>query len=385
MTVPWPIPISLMTTAAAAAAAAVLVPGPARAQSQAPADGVYPWGAGAPPSVVRVVEPTYPADGFRARIQGVVEVEAVVLKDGRVGEARVTRSLDRGIDAAALQAVRRWQFRPATVDGQPVAMRVPVEVEFRLPAGGETAVPSALLDSPPVLAQPVYASNVSAAPVLASQVPPSYTADAIRARIQGQVQLEAVVLPDGTVGEVRVTRSLDDRFGLDEKAVEAVRQWRFAPGRVDGQPAAVAVTVSLDFRLPDADGSMNGRRSVGQSGLKGRRDTAPPAGDEEFMQGAVRVGEEGVSGPKLIDAALPEYTAQARAAGLEGTVVVQAVVLPDGTVGRARVIESLSAPLGLDAEALRAALKYEFEPGSGTRNGEPAAVVVRIEILFTLK
>jgi TonB family protein len=227
--------------------------------------------------VVRVVEPTYPADGFRARIQGVVEVEAVVLKDGRVGEAKVTRSLDRGIDAAALQAVRRWQFRPATVDGQPVAMRVPVEVEFRLPAGGETAVPSALLDSPPVLAQPVYASNVSAGPVLASQVPPSYTADAIRARIQGQVQLEAVVLPDGTVGEVRVTRSLDDRFGLDEKAVEAVRQWRFAPGRVDGQPAAVAVTVSLDFRLPDADGSMNGRRSVGQSGLKGRRDTAKRA------------------------------------------------------------------------------------------------------------
>lgn len=86
-------------------------------------------------------------------------------------------------------------------------------------------------------------------PRVIREVKPQYTADAMRAKIQGIVELEAVVLPDGTVGQVQVTRSLDRTFGLDAKAIEAVRQWRFVPGTRFGQPVPVLVTIELTFTL----------------------------------------------------------------------------------------------------------------------------------------
>jgi len=86
-------------------------------------------------------------------------------------------------------------------------------------------------------------------PKLIREVKPQYTADAMRAKVQGEVELEAVVNPDGSVDRIRVTRSLDRTFGLDQKAIEAVRQWRFMPGMRQGQPVAVRVSVVLDFTL----------------------------------------------------------------------------------------------------------------------------------------
>ena len=87
------------------------------------------------------------------------------------------------------------------------------------------------------------------APRLLAQVRPRYTADAMRARIQGIAALEAVVLPDGTVGDVRIVRTLDRTFGLDQEAVAAVKQWRFVPGTRSGRPIPVIVSVELTFTL----------------------------------------------------------------------------------------------------------------------------------------
>jgi TonB family protein len=86
-------------------------------------------------------------------------------------------------------------------------------------------------------------------PKILREVKPQYTADAMRAKIQGIVELEAVVLPDGSVGEVRVVRGLDAVFGLDQEAIKAVRQWRFLPGTRLGQPVAVLVGIELTFTL----------------------------------------------------------------------------------------------------------------------------------------
>jgi protein TonB len=80
-------------------------------------------------------------------------------------------------------------------------------------------------------------------------VRPSYTAQAIAARIQGTVLLSAVVLVDGTVGEVTVVRSLDTQFGLDTQAVSAVKQWLFSPGQKDGVAVNVRVTIEMSFTL----------------------------------------------------------------------------------------------------------------------------------------
>jgi TonB family protein len=56
-------------------------------------------------------------------------------------------------------------------------------------------------------------------------------------------------MPDGTVGDVRVTKSLDPIFGLDQEAIKAARGWRFAPGTRQGQPVPVLVTIELSFTL----------------------------------------------------------------------------------------------------------------------------------------
>jgi TonB family protein len=86
-------------------------------------------------------------------------------------------------------------------------------------------------------------------PRVLREVKPTYTAEAMRAKVQGSVFLECVILPDGSVGRVEVVKSLDPTFGLDQEAVKAARQWRFAPGTRFGEPVAVLVTIALDFTL----------------------------------------------------------------------------------------------------------------------------------------
>ena len=96
-----------------------------------------------------------------------------------------------------------------------------------------------------------YAQEVAReqAPVLTKEVHPEYTSEARKARIQGTVTMDVVVLEDGTVGEVKVTRSLDEEYGLDEQSVKAVKQWRFKPGAKDGKPVPVRVSIEVTFTL----------------------------------------------------------------------------------------------------------------------------------------
>jgi len=86
-------------------------------------------------------------------------------------------------------------------------------------------------------------------PVLVHEVKPQYTSDAMRAKVSGTVLIECVVQTDGTVSDVRVIRSLDSTFGLDEEAMKAARQWRFRPGTMQGQPVPVLITIELQFTL----------------------------------------------------------------------------------------------------------------------------------------
>jgi TonB family protein len=86
-------------------------------------------------------------------------------------------------------------------------------------------------------------------PRLLREVKPAYTADAMRAKIQGTAVLDCVVGTDGSVGECDIARSLDSSFGLDQEAVRAAKQWRFVPGKRFGQPVPVLVTIELTFTL----------------------------------------------------------------------------------------------------------------------------------------
>lgn len=91
--------------------------------------------------------------------------------------------------------------------------------------------------------------NGVSTPRLIREVKPSYTGEAMRARIQGTVRLQAIVLPDGSVGNARVVRSLDGTFGLDDEALKAIKQWRFEPGRREGRAVPIVIEVELTFTL----------------------------------------------------------------------------------------------------------------------------------------
>jgi TonB family protein len=86
------------------------------------------------PVLINEVKPTYTPRALEARLQGVVALEAVVGIDGTIGETRMLRSLDPqlGLDQEAARVVRQWRFKPATRFGQPVRMRVGLEVSFQL-------------------------------------------------------------------------------------------------------------------------------------------------------------------------------------------------------------------------------------------------------------
>jgi TonB family protein len=94
---------------------------------------------------------------------------------------------------------------------------------------------------------PLKVGGKVSAPVPIQAPNPEYTRKARKANIQGTVILAIVVKRDGTVGDVRVQRSLDP--GLDEKAIATVKRWRFNPAQRDGTPVDVEIRIEVNFRL----------------------------------------------------------------------------------------------------------------------------------------
>jgi TonB family protein len=84
-------------------------------------------------------------------------------------------------------------------------------------------------------------------PTIIKRVEPQYSEEARKARYQGTVVLEAIVRRDGSVQILRVARSLG--FGLDENAIAALRQWKFQPGRKNGEAVDVALFIEVNFNL----------------------------------------------------------------------------------------------------------------------------------------
>jgi TonB family protein len=84
------------------------------------------------PQVLRKVAPKYTKEAAKAKLEGTVIVFVVVDSDGHPRDLRVLRPLGFGLDEKAIEAVSKWEFRPGTKDGKPVAVQATIEVNFRL-------------------------------------------------------------------------------------------------------------------------------------------------------------------------------------------------------------------------------------------------------------
>ena len=121
----------------------------------------------------------------------------------------------------------------------------------------------------------------------------------------------------------------------------------------------------------NGDGSGLGRGpglDAGQGGLEGGG-PMHPGGD--------------VSWPRLLRDSKPQYTADALRAHAQGLIELRVVVLADGSVGGVDIVRGFQPPFGLDDEAIKAVRRWRFEPAR--RAGRPIAVVVPVELSFTLR
>jgi periplasmic protein TonB len=96
--------------------------------------GIYPAGklGVTVPQAIYSPEPGFSDEARKAKQQGVVTLLLVVGADGRTSDIRVRQSLGMGLDEKAVEAVSHWRFKPATLNGQPVATQIAVEVDFHL-------------------------------------------------------------------------------------------------------------------------------------------------------------------------------------------------------------------------------------------------------------
>jgi TonB family protein len=107
---------------------------------------------------------------------------------------------------------------------------------------------------PPDLSAAVPVSRFQAAagtgaPHVVELAKPKYTPEAMRRRIEGVARVSAVVMPDGTVQDVHIVKSLDSTYGLDQAAVDAVKASKFQAGTRNGTAVPVAITIDVEFRV----------------------------------------------------------------------------------------------------------------------------------------
>lgn len=93
-------------------------------------------------------------------------------------------------------------------------------------------------------------------PIFTHKEMPTYPHLAQRLRIRGYVILEAILRKDGSIDSIKVLRDVGEgKFGFEEEAIKSLKKWQFMPGKVNGKPADVSMTLKVDFLLVSGEGT----------------------------------------------------------------------------------------------------------------------------------
>ncbi len=198
--------------------------------------------------------PVYPEEARKARIEGTVRFRVVIGGDGTVKTATLL-SGHPALVQAAQAALVQYRYRPTLLNGEPAEVDTEVEVPFVLQA-----------ENPPqaqVRSLKELLAEGGTHPVPIRKVEPEFSREARAARHDGSVDLEILIDEQGVVREARVLREAG--LGLDQKAIEAVLQWKFKPAEKDGRPVPVWARVEMHFHLLDPPAKQ------APSGLEDRR------------------------------------------------------------------------------------------------------------------
>ena len=207
----------------------------------------------------------------------------------------------------------------------------------------------------------VQAGSGVVPPQLLQKTEPEYSEEARLAGLEGAVSLTGTITEQGVPRDMRVTGSLG--FGLDEKALAAIQQWRFTPGTRQGQPVPVVMTVTVDFRLPDKQSRWHLIRA----------EFTPP-------EGASRPQFSKTSYPYGVGISLNafEEAIVIRAIGREATATVAFDVDEHGNPVNLQVLNA-SHPIWVP-EAMAVVRDWQFVPGM--RYGAPVSVVCTLDLVW---
>lgn len=226
---------------------------------------------------------------------------------------------------------------------------------------------------------PVRVGGNVQAPERITYVAPAYPEAAKAARVSGIVILEAIVGTDGRVAEAKVIRSIAQ---LDEAALDAVRQWKYTPTTLNGQPVPVIMTVTVNFTMATGGSNIAAGSGMSDNSFAAGHPLAEPTAAPEpiFLNGreAIRIGGN-IKAPERTHYAAPAYPQAAQDARVQGVVIVEAVIDENGSVAQTKVLRSVAL---LDEAALEAVSKWKYTPTY--LNGSAVPVVMTVTINFTV-
>lgn len=177
-----------------------------------------------PPTPLHIVQPRYPRTALIQDEKGHVTVAFVINADGSTSQVHVLQSEPpRIFDSAAVAAVRRWRFHPATRDGNPVAVKVDQTLIFT-PPGGKSAQHRRQGASSRIPAAAARSNKL----VPLHLVPPRYPRGAYDTGTSGSVTVGFTVDKNGHTSGIHVIRANPPRR-FNDAAISAVRKWRFKP------------------------------------------------------------------------------------------------------------------------------------------------------------
>jgi TonB family protein len=189
------------------------------------------------------VEPFYPPSAIADHIEGTVTLRAVIDRDGTVSSLK-TISGPPVLVTAAENVVRQWRYEPTLRSGQPIETEQEVVIEFRLsPSTGSGRAPAAARSEP----EGETAAAVPAQDGVVRQVLPDVPQKA-RDTIRGTIGVSARigVDPSGSVARATLDSPGPSKYFAD-LALEAARQWKFAPAKIDGQGVSSEWTLRFEF------------------------------------------------------------------------------------------------------------------------------------------
>lgn len=223
--------------------------------------------APATPAPENMTRPKYPKDALRSGRSGNVELRATVAPDRRLKDLTILTG-DPEFAASAVAAVRRWHFQVVSEQNQLVETIYKVHVRFSSDlreANSDVELESPRPQSTPPSLPPSVAVQSSGegvhrmsepgmvAPKPIYQPEPEFSEASRKKKKQGSVNISLVVGTNGLPRDLKVTcSSLPDS---NQNAIDAVKQWKFAPATQDGKPVAVAIAVEVSFHLYNRPGA----------------------------------------------------------------------------------------------------------------------------------